>query len=214
MYPSYYIKYETEKFDSCIEGNSKRVARFLAPEEIVAIARKFEASILHPVLVAERINVYRGHRAIRHRHHRVTGSSRCCVLRCSCNRSIPISGGSLARTHAGGGPALLEVPLGPQLIEEVGPLRPRVAGGYSRLGRVGGDIDNRGDRGAEAEGVERARVAAGSGGEEVAGSEAAGAEEIGAQSELWEAGGGGSHGGRVAAAVKIKRTCRGMGGED
>jgi hypothetical protein len=55
---------------------------------------------------------------------------------------------------------LLEVPLGPQLIEEVAPLRPRVSGGYNRLGRVGGDIDNRGDRGAEAEGVERPRVAA------------------------------------------------------
>jgi hypothetical protein len=60
---------------------------------------------------------------------------------------------------------LLEVPLGPQLIEEVAPLRPRVAGGYSRHGRVGGDIDNRGDRGAEAEGVERPRVAAEGGGE-------------------------------------------------
>jgi hypothetical protein len=163
MYPKYYIiKYATEKFDSSIEGKRKRVARFLPPEEIEAVSPKFEARILHPVLVLEKmIDIFRGHRAILRIHHRITGSSRCCVLRCSC--WIPISGGSLARTHAGG-QTLLEVPLGPQLIKEVAPLRPRVSGGYSRLGRVGGDIDKLGDSRAEAEGVERPRVAAGGGG--------------------------------------------------
>ena len=44
---------------------------------------------------------------------------------------------------------MLEVPLGPQLVEELDPLRPRVAGGYRSHGRVGGDNDSSGGGGAE-----------------------------------------------------------------
>jgi hypothetical protein len=76
---------------------------------------------------------------------------------------------------------LLEVPLGPQLVEELAPLRPRVAGGYRSHGRVSSDIDSRGGGGAEAEGEEWPRVAAGSGREEGGISDTAGAEEGGAQ---------------------------------
>jgi len=76
---------------------------------------------------------------------------------------------------------LLEVPLGPQLVEELDPLRPRVAGGYRSHGRVGGDNDSSGGGGAEEEGEEWPRLAARSGREEGGRSETAGAEEGGAQ---------------------------------
>ena len=76
---------------------------------------------------------------------------------------------------------MFEVPLGPQLVEELAPLWPRVAGRYRSHGRVSGDIDSRGGGGAEAEGEEWYRVAAGSGRKEGGRSETAGAEEGGAQ---------------------------------